>query len=188
VSVGITVSSGALSLPENIYNMNGIVLKWTYGACWHIKESSDHFFFDEDIITSTSFLDKIKKTVPEFNNNKVYSSIGWLCTHSFCSHWPWLFEYEFPRLMDRKRRTSCVAPLFSWSYTLGFFLWSCVKDQVYSQSVNMLDELKAWITAAIAGVQRICYSASRGDCRWDVCIAIDGVHCCFIPSNFSTCV
>ncbi|PNF42323.1 hypothetical protein B7P43_G05283, partial [Cryptotermes secundus] len=38
-----------------------------------------------------------------------------------------------------------------------------VKVQVYSQSVNMPDELKARINVAIAGVQGIYYSMSRGD-------------------------
>lgn len=63
------------------------------------------------------------------------------------------------------------------STLLYFFLWSRAKDQVYNQGVNTLDELKARIMAAIAGVQRIRYSASRGDYRWDVCTATDGVHC-----------
>jgi hypothetical protein len=35
---------------------------------------------------------------------------------------------------------------------LDFSHWGCVKDQVYSQRVNMLDELKAWITTATANV------------------------------------
>jgi hypothetical protein len=35
-----------------------------------------------------------------------------------------------------------------------FFLWGYVKDQVYSQRVNMLDELKAWINAAIVHVTK----------------------------------
>jgi hypothetical protein len=36
----------------------------------------------------------------------------------------------------------------------AFFLWGYVKDQVYSKKVNMLDELKAWITAEIADVTK----------------------------------
>jgi hypothetical protein len=31
-----------------------------------------------------------------------------------------------------------------------FFLWGYVKDQVFTQSANMLDELKLWTTSAIA--------------------------------------
>jgi hypothetical protein len=33
-----------------------------------------------------------------------------------------------------------------------FFLWGCVKDQVYSQRVNTLGEVKAWITAVTENV------------------------------------
>jgi hypothetical protein len=34
------------------------------------------------------------------------------------------------------------------------FLWGYMKDQLHSQRVNMLDELEAWITAAIANVTK----------------------------------
>jgi hypothetical protein len=37
---------------------------------------------------------------------------------------------------------------------IDFFLWGYVKDQVYSKKVNMLDNLKAWITAEIANVTK----------------------------------
>jgi hypothetical protein len=40
---------------------------------------------------------------------------------AFWSHCPWLSEHEFPRLMDRKRRTNCMAPSFSRPYTFGLF-------------------------------------------------------------------
>jgi hypothetical protein len=44
-----------------------------------------------------------------------YSSAGWYA-RSFRSQCPWLFQCEFPRSMDWKRRTSRVASPFSWSY------------------------------------------------------------------------
>jgi hypothetical protein len=37
---------------------------------------------------------------------------------------------------------------------LWTFSWGYVKCQVFSQRVNTLDELKAWITAAIANVTK----------------------------------
>jgi hypothetical protein len=46
-----------------------------------------------------------------------------------------------------------------------------MKDQVNSQKVNALDELKAWNSAATENVekkmlQRVC---QKVNCRWDVC-------------------
>jgi hypothetical protein len=37
---------------------------------------------------------------------------------------------------------------------LDFLLWGRVKDQVYSQRVNMLDELKVRITEIVADVTK----------------------------------
>lgn len=37
-------------------------------------------------------------------------------------------------------------------FAFDLFVWVYVEDQVYSQSANMLDELKAQITATIADV------------------------------------
>jgi hypothetical protein len=61
-------------------------------------------------------------------------------------------EREFPR--PRLGRGGPIAwPPRSPDLTpLDFFLWGYVKDQVNRQRVNMLDELKAWITAEMANV------------------------------------
>jgi len=53
--------------------------------------------------------------------------------------------------------------------TLEFFLWGCVKDEMYSQRVNMLDELKARITAMVTN--------HTEDYRWDIFTASDDTHC-----------
>jgi hypothetical protein len=52
--MGITVSSEAVNLPQNIQDMNGIVLKWICVARWHM-EVIGPFFFD-DISIRNSFL------------------------------------------------------------------------------------------------------------------------------------
>jgi hypothetical protein len=44
--------------------------------------------------------------------------------------------------------------------SLEFLLWGYLKDQLYSQRANTLDELKARITASTLNVQKTCYSAS----------------------------
>jgi hypothetical protein len=72
-------------------------------------------------------------------------------------------------------------PSTSWSYAFGiFFLWSYAKDQVYSQRVNTLDELKARIIAAIVditkGMLQQCVWQGM-DYRWDVRRGSGGVHC-----------
>jgi hypothetical protein len=52
--------------------MNGIVVKRTCGARWHIKEPLASFFFDEDIITSTSFLNTLENyALPQLINNNL---------------------------------------------------------------------------------------------------------------------
>jgi hypothetical protein len=56
-----------------------------------------------------------------------------------------------------------------------------VKDLVYSQPKNTLDELKAWITAAILNVTKdmLQHVWQKMDYRWDVhvCRARDGTQC-----------
>jgi hypothetical protein len=53
--------------------------------------------------------------------------------------------------------------------TLEFFLWGFVKDELYSQRVNMLDELKARITATVTN--------RTEDYRWDIFTTADDTHC-----------
>jgi hypothetical protein len=62
---------------------------------------------------------------------------------------------------------------------LDFFLWGYVMEQTYRQRVNMLHELKAWITAATANVTKDMLQLvwQEVDYRWDVCRATDGAHC-----------
>jgi hypothetical protein len=53
-----------------------------------------------------------------------------------------------------------------------------LKDQIYGQGMNTLDELKAWVIEAIADVimdmlQRVCQEV---DYRWDVHRITDGAH------------
>jgi hypothetical protein len=38
--------------------------------------------------------------------------------------------------------------------TWNFLLWGCAKDKMYSHRVNMLGELKAQVTSAIADVTK----------------------------------
>jgi hypothetical protein len=54
-----------------------------------------------------------------------------------------------------------------------------VEDQVYNERVNMLDELKAWITAATANVTKdmLWHIWQEVDYRWDVCRSTDCTHC-----------
>jgi hypothetical protein len=120
VSYVVTVSLGALSLPQNIYNWDSPKSKRVVLADT-LNGSSAHFFpLDEDITSSTSFLDVMGNYAQQ---QHFYSSIGW-CTRSLWSHCLWLCEHEFPRLMDRQRTTSCMATLFSHSYTFGpSFFW-----------------------------------------------------------------
>jgi hypothetical protein len=81
--------------------------------------------------------------------------------------------------MDRKTRIDCMVPSFSWSFAFKRSVLDYVKDQVYSQSVNMVDELKAWITAAIANVSEYMLECiwQEADYKCGVCRAVDGVHC-----------
>jgi hypothetical protein len=100
-------------------------------------------------------------------------SFNWT-VHLFILTIFFMIEREFPRSMDRKWTANCVA--------LDFFLWGCVKGQVYSQRVNMtLDEPKARITAAIADVTKDVLQCvwQEVDSRWawDVCRAKDDAHC-----------
>jgi hypothetical protein len=65
--------------------------------------------------------------------------------------------------------------------SLDFFLCVYVNDQVYSQSLNTPDELKARITAAVANVtthmlQRFWHEVDYR-CRWDVRRNTDCPHC-----------
>jgi hypothetical protein len=63
-------------------------------------------------------------------------------------------ECKFPRLMNRKR-SNCMAPVILLILMpLSFFFGGYLKDQVYSQTVNLLDELKVQITAVNADITK----------------------------------
>jgi hypothetical protein len=65
-----------------------------------------------------------------------------------------------------------VASSFSPTYFFGVFLWGHVKEQVYSQRVNMVDRPKVRVTVAIANVTKnmlgggIAYSVWRLATGW----------------------
>jgi hypothetical protein len=72
--------------------------------------------------------------------------------------------------------------------SLDFFLYVCVKDQVYSQRVNTLDEHKS--LQQLQMLRRTCYRASGK--RWTaggVCAELQMVLTvkCFAPNNFLIC-
>jgi hypothetical protein len=56
--------------------------------------------------------------------------------------------------MDRRRRTSFVAPRSPDLMPLGFILWGYLKNQTCNQRMNTLNELKKTITAAIANITK----------------------------------
>jgi hypothetical protein len=65
---------------------------------------------------------------------------------------------------------------------LDFCLSGYMKDQMYSHRVNILDELKVWITAVVANVTKDMLQ----------CLAVSGMYAklalsvrCFAPNNFS---
>jgi hypothetical protein len=59
------------------------------------------------------------------------------------------------------------------------FLWGYVKDQVYSQRMNMLAEHKVWLAAATANVKKDILQPiwQDMDYRWEVCRTTDGANC-----------
>jgi hypothetical protein len=72
---------------------------------------SDPVFFDADIITSISFVDKLENyALPQLNNNLILQLDNVPVRFAHIVH---NFEHEFPRLINRKSWTNCVAPSFS---------------------------------------------------------------------------
>jgi hypothetical protein len=121
--IGMTVIFEAVSLPENIQNMNMIVhaqCALTHEACLPIFLRWGRHY---------------KQCIPR-HLRKLYSPEAQpqQCCSS-TSHCPWLFGREIPRSVDRKKRTNCVVPR-SPELTLLDFVFHCVKEQVYNQSVN----------------------------------------------------
>jgi hypothetical protein len=92
----------------------------------HEKKVISPFFFDEYIITSSSFLDMLENcALPQFSNNNNNDLIPQLeGAPVYFAHTVLDFERDFPRSMDRKRRTNCVAPFLP----PDFMLMGCLKD------------------------------------------------------------
>lgn len=95
----------------------------------------------------------------------------------FFSHSPWLFESRWIGIggpFAWPLRTSDLTPV-------DFFHLDCVKDQVYSQRVNTVDELEVRVTVAIAHVTDDVLQCvwQKLDSRWEVCRATYayGAHC-----------
>jgi hypothetical protein len=151
--------------------MNGIVLNRTCGARWHIKEPL--VSFSSRRISLQALHSRISWKIMLFRSwTTTILFFKWNVHLFIWSHFT-VTELEFPRSLDRKRRTSCVAPSFSWSDAFGRFpVGGYEKDQVYSQRVNRWSQgtyccsnckrYKGCVTARLA---------RGGLCRWDVCRA-----------------
>lgn len=135
----------------------------------------DPVFFDEDTVTSSSFLDMLEKRCSSTAQQQQPHSSRERSTCSCSSHCQRLLECELPRPMDRKRMTNCLASSFTASHAFGLFVWGYVKDQVHRQRVSMLDEN----TAATAYVIKAMLQSSWQEVDYvqDVCRAKDGAHC-----------
>jgi hypothetical protein len=110
--------------------MNGIVLKRTCGARWHMNVSpAGPFFSDEGTITSNLFLGMLENyAFSQLNNNSLFSSTR-RCTCSFLSHYPWLFERKFSRSMDRNREPNAWPPHSPDLKALDFFFGAMSKTR-----------------------------------------------------------
>lgn len=101
-----------------------------------------------------------------------YSSTRW-CTCSFYSHFPWVFEGEFLRPMER-RRTICMTPSVSWFYacrlfSLGLCERSCVQPKSkYGGWIQSMNHINCKCYSG-HGIAHLLY-------RWDICRAINGTH------------
>jgi hypothetical protein len=68
MSISITVLFGAVSLQDNMENMNGVVLNWIFGVHWHMKVIGLTFYGDS--ITSNSFLDMLENdSIPFYSED-----------------------------------------------------------------------------------------------------------------------
>jgi hypothetical protein len=100
----------------------------------------------------------------------IFSTVRCIC--SFCSQCPWwLFEREFPRAMDKNRRTNCVASSFSWSHAFELFSLGLCERPAVQQKREYAGWTKKWVTAAISNVTKAMLKRlPRGGCmqsyRW----------------------
>jgi hypothetical protein len=110
------------------------------------------YFLDKNIITNNSFLDMLGNYVlPQHrNNNFIFQGDGAPIhfAHIICD----CSNVNFPGRWIGQARPTAWPPRSSDLMLSNIFLLICVKDQVYSQRVNTLGELKAWITTATKNV------------------------------------
>lgn len=182
MSVGITVPCGALSLLENVYNMNRIVLKWTCGAFWHINESLACFFFDEDIIKTTSFLGLMENyALPEFSRKFLF--VSWTTVHPFIS-------LTFSQVDGWEEEDQLCSPLVLlivhfctffleavWKTRCTARVWICWMNSKHG-SMQQLQVFKAYVTAC----QEVTIGGMYAQLQMVFTVK------CFKPSNFSTCM
>lgn len=135
ILIGITVSSGAVSLPENIWTMNTIVLMWMCGVCWHMKQSQGQLFLGEDNITSNSFLEIWENFAPlQLNNSNnlilLLDTVLLHFVHNVCNSQNVNFQCQWTG-----REGPIVWPPHSPDLIPLFLLWGYVKDQVFKVQI-----------------------------------------------------
>jgi hypothetical protein len=103
----------------------------------------------------------------------------------FFSHCPWLFQYEFLKLMDRKRRTKCITPSFSWYYAFELFPVGLWKKRCTAKEWTCWVNLKHRSLQQLQMLQRTYYSSSGK--RYTIGGEIQMVLTvkCFAHNNFS---
>jgi hypothetical protein len=110
--------------------------------------------FDEDIISSSLFLDMLENYgLPQLNRNSNLIHQLEVAPVHFAHIVPDCLNMNFAcRWIGRG---PIAWPSRSFDLTpVDFLLLDCVKHQVYSHRVNMLDELKAQLTVANADVTK----------------------------------
>jgi hypothetical protein len=128
-------------------------------TCWKINPFHS---LTTTTTTTTTFL---------FFNSKVHQLILLNIIHN-------CLNMNFSGRWTRRRGPITWLPCSPDLTPLDFFLWDYVKDHVYSQRVNMPDELKAWITAAFPYFTKDMLQCvlQEVDYRWDVCSTTGGAH------------
>lgn len=130
------------------------------------------FLFDENIITVRSFLYTLENHAlqqPSSNNNmnNLIFQLSSAPVHlGYAVHV--CLNVNFPGWWIRRVGPILLPPLFSRSFAFGLLSTSCLKVQVYSRRVNVLDELKSQITASIPHVTMYMLQNVWQDvnCRW----------------------
>jgi hypothetical protein len=118
------------------------------------------FFFDDDIIASNSFLDMLENYAlsqlsSNHNKNLILQMDAAPIHFAHIGHG--CFDVNFPGRWMGRGEVIVWAPLSSDLMHLDLFCvggGEHVKDQVYSQRVNVVGELKTGITAAVANVTK----------------------------------